>query len=33
MLTVIEAWVYVPADDLAEAQDRASRLTRLTAPA
>jgi hypothetical protein len=31
MLTVIEAWAYVPADDLAEAQDTASRLTRLTA--
>jgi hypothetical protein len=30
MLTVLEAWAYVPADELAEAQDTASRLVTLT---
>jgi hypothetical protein len=30
MLTVVEAWAYVPADELAEAQDTASRLVTLT---
>jgi hypothetical protein len=30
---VAQAWAYVPADDLADAQDTASRLEKLTAPA
>jgi hypothetical protein len=33
MLVIAQAWAYVPADDLADAQDTASRLEKLTAPA
>jgi hypothetical protein len=33
MLLVTQAWAYVPADDLADAQDTARRLETLTAPA
>jgi hypothetical protein len=33
MLVVAQAWAYVPADDLADAQDTARRLETLTAPA
>jgi hypothetical protein len=33
MLLVAQSWAYVPADDLADAQDTASRLEKLTAPA
>jgi hypothetical protein len=33
MLVVAQAWAYVPADDLADAQDTARRLETLTATA
>jgi hypothetical protein len=33
MLLIAQAWAYVPADDLADAQDTARKLEALTAPA
>jgi hypothetical protein len=33
MLLIAQAWAYVPADDLADAQDTARKLETLTAPA
>jgi hypothetical protein len=33
MLVIAQAWAYVPADDLADAQDTARQLETLTAPA